>query len=111
MDPRIFLQIVAKNTPSELERISIPDGMNVHGKIHIAEKPKSLLALKHAKEEKKRKAEEAARQQRTREALAALNRTVNHLNLHQKSGELSVQAQILKITPYSDLFMVSVVRH
>jgi hypothetical protein len=110
VDPRIFLQIVAKNTPSELERISIPDGMNVHGKIHIAEKPKSLLALKHAKE-KKRKAEEAARQQRKREALAALNRTVNHLNLHQKSGELSVQAQILKITPYSDLFMVSVVRH
>jgi hypothetical protein len=103
VDPRI-LQIVAKNTPGELERISIPDGMNVHGKIHIAEKPKALLALKHAKEEKKRKAEEAARQQRKREALAALNRTVNHLNLHQKSGEISVQAKILKSPPYGDLF-------
>jgi hypothetical protein len=92
VDPRI-LQIVAKNTPGELDRISIPDGMNVHGKIHVAEKPKALLALKQVKEERKLKAEEEARRQRKREALAALNRTVTHLNLHQtaRSGEVSVQ--------------------
>lgn len=50
VDPRI-LQVVAKNDPKVLENITIPDGMNVLGKVHMKEKPKAVAFLKQQREE------------------------------------------------------------
>lgn len=77
VDPRI-LQVVAKNTPNQLHQISIPDGMNVHGKIHMAEKPKAALALKLEREEQRQRAEQVEQQQKKRAALIALNEDIKN---------------------------------
>ena len=86
VDPRI-LQVVAKNTPNQLHQISIPDGMNVHGKIHMAEKPKAALALKLEREEQRQKAEEMERQQKKRAALMALNEDIKNRSRVMSSGK------------------------
>ena len=75
VDPRI-VQVVAKMDPKVLQQISIPDGMNLHGKIHKTEKPKAVLFEKRIKEERKMKAEEAAQKERSRRTLLALNEDI-----------------------------------
>lgn len=82
VDPRI-LQVVAKNTPNQLGHITIPDGMNVYGKIQKNEKPKAELAMKLAKEIQKQQAENLERLHKKRQALLLLNQEVRHLNHSQ----------------------------